>query len=63
MTVIRRRVSIAAGEPDPEGTWKWLGEHGIRKGKTHRQAANKVIIQSIQSEELKQAEGSTPIRT
>lgn len=63
MIVIRRRVSIKAGEPDPEGTWKWLGEHAIQKGKTHRQAANKVIIQSIQSKELKEAEGSTPIRT
>lgn len=63
MIVIRRRVSTKAGEPDPEGTWKWLGEQGIQKGKTHRQAANKVIIQSIQSKELKEAEGSTPIRT
>lgn len=28
MTVIRSEVRAAAGEPDPERTWKWLIEHG-----------------------------------
>ena len=42
MIVIRSKVSMTTGKTDPEGTWKWLIERGIQKGKTERQAPTRV---------------------